>query len=245
MTLPRYIDINADLGEGFGIYRVCDDEQLIRYITSANIACGFHAGDYNIMNKMVELSKKYNVAIGAHISLPDLQGFGRRRIYFSPDEIKNIFLYQLGSLYALAKNHNVKLQHIKLHGFLYHLANEDKKVAQTIADAIIKFDKNLIWIGFPQSYQQELAREYNIKFAPEGFADRGYDKNGKLLPRDRKGAIIKSPKKVSLQVLKLISHHDIKTICIHSDTKGALAIAKCVRKTLEKNNIHIKSLSNH
>ncbi len=241
--LNRNIDINADLGEGFGIYKVCNDEELIKYISSANIACGFHAGDYNIMGNIISLAKKHNVAIGAHISLPDLQGFGRRKIDFSTSEIKNISLYQLGALYAIAKSYGIKIQHIKLHGYIYHLASENEEVAQTIADAIIAFDKNLFWIGFPNSFQEKVAKTRKIKFAAEGFADRKYDDQGKLLPRWAKGAIIKSPKKACDQIIKLISNYYIKTICIHSDTPHAVAIAKSIRKMLEKKHIQIKPLS--
>ncbi len=238
----RCIDINADLGEGFGIYKVCDDEELIKYITSANIACGFHAGDFNIMEKTVALAKRYNIAIGAHISLPDLHGFGRRKIDFSIQEIKNLSLYQLGALYAIAKNYGLKIQHLKLHGYLYHLASENEEVAIAVADTILAFDRRLFWIGFPNSYQEKAAKNMKLRFAGEGFADRAYDESGKLLPRHLQGSIITSPKKACRQVLKLILNPSIKTICVHSDSPNAIQIAKNIRKTLEKQNIQIQPL---
>lgn len=255
MKIKKHIDINADLGEGFGTYKVCNDEELLQYISSANIACGFHAGDPQIMSNVVQLAKKYKVAIGAHISLPDLQGFGRRKIDFSPSEIKNITLYQIGALYAIAKSKDMYLQHIKLHGALYHMASEDEKIATAIAESIISFNKNLWWIGFPNSYQWKVAKKFQIKFAPEGFVDRNYDKNGYLLPRTNPNAMIKSSGDAGETAVNMILckkiiladgitlKTDVKTICIHSDTPNSVEIAKAVVQSLEYNNVQIKPLN--
>lgn len=255
MKKKKYIDINADLGEGFGIYKICDDDKLLPFISSANVACGFHSGDPQIMRNVVKLAKKHKVAIGAHISLPDLQGFGRRKIDFTTSEIKNIALYQIGALYAITKSEDMHLQHIKLHGALYHMASEDKKVATPIAEAIISFNKQMWWIGFPNSYQEEIAEKFQIKFASEGFVDRNYDKNGNLLPRTNPDAIVKSPLKAAKMAVNMVLHKkiisndgitlkaDVKTICIHSDTPNSVEIAKTVFQSLKNHNIFLKSLN--
>ncbi len=255
MSKKRYIDINADLGEGFGIYKICNDEELLPFISSANIACGFHSGDPQIMRNVVKLAKKHKVAIGAHISLPDLQGFGRRKIELPTSDIKNITLYQIGALYAVAKSEGMFLQHIKLHGALYHMASEDKKIAIAIAESIIDFNKDLWWIGFPNSYQQEIAEKFQIKFASEGFVDRNYDKNGNLLSRARQDALIKSPLKTAEMAVNMVLHKkiisvdgttlkiNVRTICIHSDTPNSVEIAKLVVQSLKNHNVFIRSLN--
>lgn len=239
----KYIDINSDIGEGFGIYKVCEDEKILRYISSANVACGFHAGDPQIMKEIVRLAKKQKVAIGAHISFPDLQGFGRRKIDFSPSEISNIALYQIGALHAIAKSEGLNLQHIKLHGALYHIASDNPQISEAIAEAILNFNRNLWWIGFPNSWQEKIARKFKIKFAPEGFADRKYDKNNNLLPRTKAGSIIKSSQEAAKQAIKMSLNGKIKTICIHSDTTNSVEIAKTVAKSLKSYNFTIKPLS--
>jgi UPF0271 protein len=254
-SITKSIDINCDIGEGYGIYKVTDDEKLMPYISSANIACGFHAGDPQIMAKTLELAKKYQVAIGAHISIPDLQGFGRRLINFSAEEIYNIALYQIGALYALAKSIKLNLQHIKLHGALYHLASENKEVSHAIAKAIINFDRQLYWIGYPYSKQEEVAKEYNLNFAAEAFADRNYDDNGKLLPRTHTNALIQSSQEVKARIKDILINHAIKTvnnkvfpldaqtICVHSDSPQALQILENIDRTLKQLRVNLKPLS--
>lgn len=243
MKERNVIDINCDLGEGFGIYKICDDEKLLPYISSANIACGFHAGDPQIMRDMIKLAKKYKVAIGAHIALPDIQGFGRRKIDFSPKEITNIILYQIGALYAIAKSEEVNLQHIKPHGILYHLASEEKAVAEAIGEAVLRFDRNLWWIGFPLSWQEKVAQNLGIKFAQEGFADRNYDENNRLLPRTHPYSIINSPEQAAKHAIKIIHLFSVKTLCIHSDTPNSVKIAKRVSQYLKTKGFYIKPLN--
>ena len=184
------VDLNSDLGEGFGIYKTDNDEEIMKSVTSVNIACGFHAVDPLTMEKSAALAVKYGVAIGAHPGLPDLMGFGRREIKITPHEAKAYVVYQMGALMAFANAHGATLHHVKPHGALYNMAARDHDLALAIAEAVRDVDENLTLIGLPDSQIVKATNEVGIKAANEAFADRAYLPNGELVPRSMEGAVI-------------------------------------------------------
>lgn len=243
------IDFNCDLGESFGSYKLGLDEQLMPYITSANIACGFHAGDPMWMQKTVELAERAGVAIGAHPGLPDLIGFGRREMRITPDEAKNYVKYQVGALQAFAKAK--RLQHVKPHGALYNMGVADKALAKAIAEAVGEVDDSLILVGLAGSVWIEAGGEAGLKVAHEVFADRALNPDGTLVPRSRPGAVIEDPEQVIAASLKMvleqkataIDGRDISikadTICLHGDTPGAVELARKLRERMEEAGIQV------
>ena len=250
------IDINCDMGEAFGNYSMPNDEILFKYISSANIACGFHAGDPSVMQETVALAIKNKVAIGAHPGLQDLQGFGRREVKISPREAYQITLYQIGALSAFVKAANAKLNHVKTHGALYNIAAKDINISKAIVDAIYDFDANLILYGLAGSELINAAFNKGLKSASEVFADRTYQDDGSLTPRSQPNALITNEKSSLAQVLmmvkqqKLISVNEkiisIKadTLCIHGDGEHSVAFAKKINHTLTNDGITIKAFSN-
>ncbi|MEN6441469.1 MAG: 5-oxoprolinase subunit PxpA [Syntrophobacter sp.] len=239
------IDINCDMGESFGAYTIGEDEKIIRFITSANIACAFHAGDPMVMARTVALAKANDVAIGAHPGYPDLLGYGRRNMETFPGEIRNYVLFQLGAMSAFAKSVGVGLQHVKPHGALYNHAARDEKAAAEIVDAVKAFDPELILYALPGSVCADMAREAGLKVALEAFPDRAYTRDGKLAPRKLAGAVIHDPEKVRERVLRLVRTGTLisiegeeiplraDTLCVHGDTPGAWELAREIRKALE------------
>lgn len=256
--MPEYIvDLNCDLGESYGRYRLGLDEEVMKYITSANIACGFHAGDPTTMKKTIELAKKYNVKVGAHPGLPDLLGFGRRWIEVKPSEVEVYILYQIGALEAFARATKIKLQHVKPHGALYNKAAVNMEIAEAIARAIAQYDDNLILVGLANSKLITAGEKYGLKVAREAFADRAYNPDGTLTPRKIKGAVIENPEEVLERAIKMITEGvtysingkiveigRIDTLCVHGDTPGAVEIAKKLYQELPKRGIQLKSMSN-
>jgi len=248
------IDLNSDVGEGFGPYRIGEDEQLFPHITSANIACGFHAGDPDTMRKTLELAAKHGVAVGAHPGYPDRQHFGRVPLPYSPAEVVNLVLYQIGALQGLAQTVGVSLQHIKLHGALYHQAAEDRLLAELLLDAIVRYHPPLIIVGSPGSMLQKEAEERGLDFAAEGFADRAYADDGKLVSRMKTNSLLNNPELAAEQAISLAKERSVttesgkkiemkvQTICIHSDTPGAGQIASVVRERLEQAKIALEPL---
>ncbi len=252
--MAKVIDLNCDMGESFGNYKIGQDDEVIKYITSANIACGFHAGDPNVMRYTVKLAKKNDVAIGAHPGFPDLQGFGRRKMDIPPEEVKNLIIYQVGALQAIAKTEGVILQHVKPHGALYNMISNDKKLGQAVAEAILEIDKNLILVGLANSEIISIALKLGLKVAREGFADRAYNSDSTLVKRSSAGAVISDPDLIAERVIKMIDQQKVETIdgkiidlqidtvCLHGDNKNALNVIKAIRKILLVKNIKIAPL---
>ena len=229
------IDLNCDVGENTG-----NDEDIMPYITSANIACGFHAGDSATMQATVRLAKKYGVAVGAHPSWMDVEGFGRREMMLPPDEVEASVLYQIGALYAIAKEEGVELQHVKPHGALYNQAAQDRVLAKTIAGAVKKFSGELILVGLAGSGLIEAGVEVGLRVANEGFPDRNYNPDGTLVARKESNAIIESPEEVAAHAMKLIrdgilfgeKRARVDTLCLHGDHPRAAENAKLIRESL-------------
>ena len=243
------IDLNCDMGESFGAYTLGNDAALMPLITSANIACGFHAGDPRVMARAVRLALEHQVAIGAHPGFNDLVGFGRRNLDAPPAEIESDVLYQIGALSAFAK-----LAHVKAHGALYNLAATNASIALAIARAIARFDKNLVMVGLANSTTMaDAAREYGLRFAREGFCDRAYNRDGTLRSRREPGALIHDPGRAAAQALQMVRDQTVttpegetipmavETLCVHGDTPEAIAILRAVRDGLERNNVGLES----
>ena len=245
------IDLNCDMGESFGRYRIGADEEMMPVITSANIACGYHAGDPLVMDKTVRLAVEHGVGVGAHPGFPDLMGFGRRNMSLSPDEIENYILYQIGALAAFAQAAGSKLAHVKPHGALYNMAAKDAEMARAIAKAIARFDKELILVCLPNSEVEKAARELGLRVAREGFADRAYNADGTLRSRKLPGALIEDPQEAAKRVVRMVKEGvvvaytgeeiplQVETICVHGDTPAAVEIAKAVRRALEEAGIQV------
>ena len=239
------------MGESFGQYKLGDDESVMPFITSANIACGLHAGDPLVMQKTIRLAKKYGVAIGAHPSWPDLQGFGRREMNLSADEVEAFVLYQIGALAAFAKSEGVELRHVKPHGALYNQASRDKTLADAIAYAVKSFDQNLILVGLAGSALIQAGIDLDLRVANEAFPDRRYNSDGTLVSRKQPNAILESPDEVAAHAVMLakdgigFSGKRIKvdTLCLHGDNVHAAENARLVRAALEKENIEVASLA--
>ncbi len=248
------IDINCDMGESFGACKLGEDEKIIQYITSANIACGFHAGDPTVIAKTVELAKAHGVAVGAHPGYPDLMGFGRRNLETAPGEIRNYVLYQIGASAAFAKVAGIELQHVKPHGALYNHAARNERAAAEIIEAVKSFDPDLVLFALAGTTFVEMARSAGLKVVQEAFPDRAYTRDGQLAPRKLQGAVIHDPRKVRERVLKLvktgilvsIEGDDISlcadTLCIHGDTPGAWELAKTIRQSLEGAGVRVEAV---
>jgi UPF0271 protein len=248
------VDINSDLGESFGSFTMGNDAEVMKYITSANIACGFHAGDPVVMEKTVRLALENKVAIGAHPGYPDLMGFGRRKMDLTPAEVRAYVFYQVAALKAVAEALGGKLQHVKAHGALYNEAAENESVAKAIAEAIMQLDPNLIFVGLAHSVMLEIARKMGLQTASEVFADRAYTRDGKLVPRSQPEAVIHDPEICNQRVLQMLKSQTVQTIdgseiqikadtiCIHGDNPAALELASSLRNHLEKNGVEIQAL---
>lgn len=249
------MDINCDMGESFGSYRIGDDEKIIPFITSSNIACGFHAGDPQVMANTVALAKQHGVSIGAHPGYPDLMGFGRRHLETFPGEISNYILYQIGALSAFARAAGVALQHVKPHGALYNKAASDERTAEEVIRAVKAFNPELILFMLAGSLCEEMAVAAGLRVAREAFPDRAYLSNGQLSPRSMPGAVLHDPSLVRERVAKLAAtgmltsiegkeiNFKADTLCIHGDTPGAWKLAAEIRSALEKNGVKIAPFS--
>jgi UPF0271 protein len=239
------IDLNCDMGENIG-----NDEDIMPYITSANIACGFHAGDGMSMRTTVRLAKQYGVAVGAHPGWKDLEGFGRRAMSLPPDEVEALVLYQMGALYAIAKAEGLELHHVKPHGALYNQAVKDRVLANAIARAVKRFSVDLILVGLAGSGLIETGIEAGLRVASEGFPDRNYNPDGTLVSRKQANAIIESSEEIAIHAVQLAQqgidihgqHIRIDTLCLHGDHPLAAQNAKWVREALEKSGIEVSVL---
>ena len=248
------VDFNCDLGEGFGAYRLGSDEDIMPYISSANIACGYHAGDPVIMRKTVAIAEKAGVAIGAHPSFPDIQGFGRRDMQMTPEEIRCITTYQVGALTSFTKNH--KLQHVKAHGALYNMAVVNEKIARAFADGVYQADPELILVGLAGSVWLKAGKEAGLKVASEIFADRALNADGSLVSRSQPGSVIENEDEVIKRALRMVIDGKITaingrevtvkgdTICLHGDTPGAAALAKKLYEAFKAAGVQITAMRN-
>jgi UPF0271 protein len=238
-------DLNADIGEQFGVYHIGNDEALMPYITSANIACGFHAGDPDTMYNTVALCKKYNIHVGAHPGYDDLKGFGRRSIPISHDELYNLIVYQLGAMLGMCKALDVKLVHVKPHGALYNDLAKDYEASKVVVRAVMSIDSGLVMFGLPGSEMERACLDYGLCFYSEVFADRAYNDDGSLVDRKLPGALIESVSKAVERMVELKKSGRIKTInnnwiplkadtiCLHGDGENAILLAQSLSQALQ------------
>ncbi|GAA0614938.1 5-oxoprolinase subunit PpxA [Virgibacillus siamensis] len=248
------IDINCDMGESFGVYNMGRDEEILDYITSANIACGFHAGDQSTMRKTVKMALEKDVGIGAHPGFPDLNGFGRRYIALSPEEIYELVIYQVGALQGFVKAEGAKMQHVKAHGALYNHAAKDKAVAESIAKAVYDLDPELILFGLAGGELVKAGENIGLPTASEVFADRTYQEDGSLTSRREKDALILDQEVASSQVVHMAKNGTVQsqqgtdisiqadTVCIHGDGIHALEFAQHINQKLASEAISVSKI---
>jgi 5-oxoprolinase (ATP-hydrolysing) subunit A len=251
---PALVDLNADVGESFGAWTLGHDAALFMHITSANVACGFHAGDPGVMRATVELAREHGVAVGAHPGFPDLSGFGRRDMHMSPREVEDLVVYQIGALAGVAAAQGVRLQHVKAHGALYNMAVTDLVLADAIAAATAAIDRDLVLLGLPGSQLLRAGERAGLRTASEVFADRAYRSDGTLVPRTQPGAVIHDEEAVVRRVIAMVRDGTVTaddgtqvplradTICVHGDTPGAAQLAGRIRAALQDAGIHVRAL---
>lgn len=251
--MMKKIDLNCDMGESFGNYKLGQDKEIMKYISSANIACGFHAGDSLVMNETVKNCVENKIQIGAHPGFPDLQGFGRRNMAISPDEARAYMIHQLGALDAFAKVHGGKIKHVKPHGALYNMAAKDEGLASALAQAVYDYNPELTFVGLANSYLIKAGKAAGLKVANEVFADRAYQDDGSLVPRSMEGAVIHDEDLCIERVLKMVEESevesingnmvklDVDTICLHGDNEKAILFAEKINKALKGKNIIIEA----
>jgi UPF0271 protein len=255
MAEKTYVDLNADLGESFGGWVLGDDAAMVQHITSANLACGFHAGDFTIMDRSVALCKKAGVGVGAQPGYPDIQGFGRRAMTISPAEAEQMVLYQIGALYGFCRGHGVELEHVKPHGALYNQAAVDRVLAGAIARGVARFSRTIPLVALAGSFAyREAAEEAGLRLVPEAFADRRYNPDGTLQNRAIAGSVLVDPGQAAQQVLRIVCEgtvvaHDstviglrAQSICFHGDTPGAPSIIAAVRTKLEAAGVVVRQI---
>jgi len=242
--MQRSVDLNSDLGESFGVWRIGADPSLLPHITSANVACGFHGGDPRVMRETVRAAKGLGVAVGAHPGFPDLVGFGRRNLAATPDEVYTDTLYQIGALAAFCRAEGVTLQHVKPHGQLNNLAYRDAAMAEAIAAAVRDFSRDLILVAYGGELSEQ-ARRLGVPLANEVFADRAYRPDGSLVPRAEPGAVLEGAGAIAARAVRMVEEGGVRdsrgtfiplevdTICVHGDTPGAAAVAAALRSALE------------
>lgn len=249
------IDLNSDLGESFGAYKLGMDDAIIPLVSSANVACGFHAGDPLVMEKTVALCKESGSAIGAHPGYPDLVGFGRRNVAASEAEVKAMVTYQIGALDAFCKAAGIRLQHVKPHGAMYNMAAKDAALARAICQAIYEYDKSLILMGLAGSQMLAEAKAMGLKCAAEVFADRAYEEDGTLVARSKPGAMIHDEEEAVRRVVRMIKEGKVTAItgkdiaitadsvCVHGDSEKALAFVQKLRDAFAAEGIEILPLT--
>jgi 5-oxoprolinase (ATP-hydrolysing) subunit A len=253
--VARRIDLNADMGEGFGAWTMGADEELLGYVTSANVACGFHAGDPSVIDRTVGLALRAGVAVGAHPSHFDVRGFGRREIQTTQAEVERDVLYQVGALQAFARSHGGALTHVKPHGALYNQAARDEVLARAIARGAARVDARLVFVGLASSAPMRRAAEAEgLRFAAEAFVDRAYSADGHLVPRSLAGSVYGDPERAAAQALEIARDRAVTaangsrialeadTLCLHGDNPHAVAIARAVRRALEGAGVAIAPL---
>lgn len=245
------IDLNCDLGESFGNYQCGMDAEVIPYITSANVACGFHASDPVVMMRTVAMAKKYHVGIGAHPGFPDLQGFGRRNMTMQPEEIKAMIIYQIGALSAFCQAEGTMLRHVKPHGALYNMAGKNMEMAMAICEGIAEVDPDLKVLAQAGSCLETAAGKCGLSFAKEIFADRAYEEDGSLVARSKPGAMITDEDEAVCRVISMVKDGKVTAItgkeiavqadsvCVHGDGPKAVAFVKKIRAALEAAGIEV------
>jgi UPF0271 protein len=248
------VDLNSDLGESFGRYTLGMDDRIIPLITSANVACGYHASDPVVMDKTIKMAKEAGIRVGAHPGFPDLMGFGRRNMNVTPAEAKAYTLYQLGALDAFCNAHGVTMQHVKPHGAFYNMAAKDYELSRAICEAIASYDKNLIVMALCGGELLRAAKDLGLRAASEVFADRGYEEDGTLVDRRKEGAMITDEDEAIARVIRMIKEgkvtavtgKDIEiqadSVCVHGDGAKALAFVEKIRQALTQEGIEICSL---
>lgn len=251
------IDMNSDVGESFGVYKLGLDEEVIPHVTSANIACGFHAGDPGVMRKTVALAKQFGVEVGAHPGFPDLMGFGRRNVDATLEEIQDYVVYQTGALQAFAQSQGLKLQHVKAHGSLYNMAVANPKIWEAIAEAVAKVDRDIILVVLASSKREsllEIGKRHGIRIAFEAFPDRAYNKDGSLVSRREKGAVIHDHEVVAKRALKMAVEGRViamdgteielnaDTLCVHGDNPAAVQMVKKIQQALKNAGVAVISM---
>ncbi|MDD3229462.1 MAG: LamB/YcsF family protein [Oscillospiraceae bacterium] len=247
------VDLNSDMGESFGAYRIGNDEGIIQYVTSANIACGWHAGDPMVMDRVVRMAKERGVAVGAHPGYPDIMGFGRRKMILSPDEIKNYVKYQIGSLWAFAHSYALPLQHVAPHGALGNICQYDKDISRSICEAVFEIDPQIRIFYCAGAVLGQIAEEMGLPTAAEIFADRAYMDDLSLVPRSMEGAMITDETIAIQRCVRMIKEGkvtsingkelDIKgdTLCVHGDGAKALAFVEKIRTVFVEEGIEIRN----
>lgn len=248
------IDLNSDMGESFGAYKLGGDEEIIKYVTTANVACGWHAGDPMVMDKVVRMAKERGVMVGAHPGYPDLLGFGRRKMVLSHDEVKNYVRYQIGALAAFTKSYGMKLQHVAPHGAMGNACQYDEDISTAICEAICEYDKDLIVYYCAGAVLGDIAESKGLRTASEIFADRAYMDDLSLVPRKMEGSMITDENIAIERCVKMIKEGkvtsingkelDIKgdTLCVHGDGPKALAFVQKIREKFTEEGIEIKYL---
>ncbi|AMX83795.1 lactam utilization protein LamB [Geobacillus subterraneus] len=249
----KTIDLNCDFGESFGVYRI-GQEEILSYVTSVNIACGFHAGDPLVMRQTVQLAIRHGVAIGAHPGFPDLLGFGRRMMAVSPEEVYAYVVYQIGALSAFVKAEGGVMTHVKPHGALYNMAAKDTALSEAIVKAVYDVDPSLVLYGLAGSELIRAGQAYGLRTASEVFADRTYQADGSLTPRSDPQAVIADEDEAVKQVLTMIRDRRVRsvqgtdvsieadTVCLHGDNEQAVRFAKRLRETLQKEGVAIEAM---
>ena len=253
MTKLR-VDLNCDVGESFGRYELGDDAGVMAGITSANVACGFHAGDPVGMRRTVRLALQHGVAVGAHPGFPDLVGFGRREMSASPEEVEALVIYQVGALAAIVASEGGQLRHVKPHGALYNMAARDRGLADAISRGVLAVGMPLTLVGLSGSCLLDAGRQAGVAVASEVFADRAYDPSGRLRDRTRPDAVLTDPVAVTARVVEMVRDGSVSassgeklavqadTVCVHGDTPGAAALVAALRGGLEGAGIEVAAL---
>jgi len=249
------LDINCDLGESFGAYTLGQDEEILGLISSANVACGYHAGDPHVMRKTVAMAKKRGVRVGAHPGLPDILGFGRRTMQITPSELKDMFTYQIGALKAFVEAAGMKLQHLLQHGILTKMVEEDEALGRAVLESIQEVDPGLLYITLEGTYLPRMAKEMGIKIVKTAFADRAYDLKKRLVSRKTPGSVFHDMKRVEERIEQLVTAGTLTTIegetlpiefdsiMLHGDGPDALELAKTVSSTLKRLGVQTKPMS--
>ncbi len=239
------IDLNSDLGEAFGAWSFGDDEEMLAIVTSANVACGFHAGDPSVMRAVCRRASDRNVAVGAQVSYPDLVGFGRRFLDMAPDELRDAVLYQLGALDAFAQVAGSQISYVKPHGALYHAVAAERILADALVTAVVEYDPSMALLGLPGSALLASADAAGLEAVPEAFADRAYRPDGGLVSRREAGSVLTDPSAVAERAVRMAVDREVvaidgsvvsveaRSLCVHSDTPGAVVIARSVRTALD------------
>jgi 5-oxoprolinase (ATP-hydrolysing) subunit A len=246
------IDLNADLGEGFGAWTLGDDEALLEVITSANVACGFHAGDPTVLRRTCERAVELGVVIGAQVGYRDLAGFGRRFVDMDPHDLTNDVLYQLGGLEAFARVAGTRVRYVKPHGALYNAIVHHVEQAEAVAEAVRRYDPTLPVLGLPGSVWLEAAEAAGLTPVPEAFADRAYTPDGTLVSRREPGAVLEDPDHVAERSVRMATRREVVaadgsvvavsagSLCVHGDSAGAVAVATAVRRGLQEAGVRIE-----